>query len=494
MTWVNATRAGRDHAGAMTAMPSKVIDAAPEPMSAVDRAWLEMDGPHNPMVVASIMELEGVADVNALARTLAGRLLAQRRFRQRVVTDGGHYFWLEDEPPRLGYHVQVRPLAGPRTELRLQAAVAAELSRELDRALPLWRICLFAHQAGRVTVLFRAHHAIADGVALMRGLLQLADGAQGPAPGPAPAPRDPPHGPLGGMIRRLEEVNATLENLTELALDDLQHPERLSRHMSEARRTLLAISRVFLLPDDNPRRFRVAPGGLRAVAWTSRLSFAAVRRHARAQGVTINDVFLAALAGAFGRYLRRADGHVPEGQNLRISVPVNLRADGDGTVGNAFGLLLADLPVGLEGAHARLDVVAERMARLKGSPEARAVLGSLAAAGHLPPAAEKPLVNFIGGKAAAVVSNLPGPKRVLRLGGARIANIVFWPPQAGAVGIGISMLSYAGHVTVGVSADTAQLARPQLLVDDFCAELAAMLGRAPFARIPTRTARSATGE
>jgi len=54
-----------------------------------------------------------------------------------------------------------------------------------------------------------------------------------------------------------------------------------------------------------------------------------VRKLAHAQGVTINDVFLTALAGAFGRYLRKVDGSVPEGQNLRVSVPVNLRTPDD---------------------------------------------------------------------------------------------------------------------------------------------------------------------
>ena len=481
--------------------PAEPIVAVPEPMDPVDRAWLEMDDTHNPMVVASIMEFEGVSDVESLARRLVERMRAERRFRQRAVPSDTGYDWIEDDTLHFGYHARIRELDPPGTDTQLQAAIGAELGLALDRALPLWRICLFPRSGHRVTVLFRAHHAIGDGVALMKLLLHLADGGPATNGGTAPDPGARPHGPLGKVIRGLESVNSVLENLTELAIDDLRHPGKFMRQVGEVRRTLTAVGRVVLLPDDNPPRFRVPPGGRRAVAWTSNLSFAAVRKLAHAQGVTINDVFLTALAGAFGRYLRKVEGSVPEGQNLRVSVPVNLRAPDDATLGNTFGLVLLDLPVGLEGWHARLDVIADRMASLKQSSEARAVLVALAAAGHLPPVAERQLVGLVGNKAAAVVSNLPGPRRALGFGSARLANMVFWPPQTAGIGIGVSFLSYAGHVTVGISADRAHIAHPQDVIDAFCAELESMLGYSPAVRHsgngrrprPSPTARSATG-
>ena len=472
----------------------------PEPMAPVDRAWLEMDTPRNPMVVASIMEFENVADAEVLTRALVERMLTERRFRQRVVEADGTYAWVEDDFMHLGYHVQTRRLDGPKPDAKLRAAIATELEHDLDRALPLWRICVFPRSRGRVTVLFRAHHAIADGVAMMQMMLQLGDGAPPPQRKPLPpAPRH--HGPLAGLIHRLETVNSALENLTGIVVDDLRHPRRLARHVSELRGALAAVGRVVLLPDDNPRALHLRPSGRRAVAWTDNLSLDAARRIAKTQGITLNDVFLTALAGAFGRYLRSGGKPLPETQNLRVAVPVNLRADGDDAIGNSFGLVLVDLPVGLEGWHARLDVIADRMASLKKSPEARAVLIALAAAGRLPAALEKQLVSLVSGKAAAVVSNLPGPREALKLDGARLANVVFWPPQAAGIGIGVSLLSYAGHVTVGVAADTALLPHPQRLIDAFCAELEQMLGASPVIRAAPRrrwsaahrAARSTTG-
>ena len=459
----------------------------PEPMTPVDRAWLEMDTPTNPMVVASILEFEDVADADALARVLVEKTLLERRFRQRVTGVDGACCWVEDDAVHLGYHVQRRRLDPAAGDKALRAAIAAEFAHPLDPALPLWRIALFERGAGRVTMLFRAHHAIADGVAMMHLMLALADGA--PVHFSAPAARhERHHGPLGGLIDRIESVNAALENLTGLVVDDLRHPGKFRAQLAELRRTLAAVGRVVTLPDDNPRRLRARLTGKRAVAWTANLSLAEVRRLAHAQGVTLNDVFLTALSGAFRRFLVQQDGDVREQQNLRVAVPVNLRADGDRSLGNSFGLVLVDLPVGFEGWHARLDVIADRTASLKRSAEARAVLAALAAVGRMPAAIEKAVIALLGGKSAAVVSNLPGPRTTLRVGGARLANCVFWPPQAAGIGIGVSLLSYAGRVTVGISADTGLVADPQPILDAFRAELADMLGHPPAIR-PALAAR-----
>lgn len=480
-----------------TPLTLDVVDAASprtvrtEPMRAVDKAWLDMDSPCNPMVVSSIMDFEGAHDLRALAGHLVCPLLRHDRFRQRVVEKDGACTWVEDDELHLGYHVQVRSLGADASDAELRAAIAAELERGLDRALPLWRVTLFPRDHGRVTVLFRAHHAVGDGVSLMQ-LLPSMNGAVVPVPHDEADAASPPHGPLGGLIQRLTSMNGVLEHLGEVIADDLKHPDHLAAQVGDARRTLAAIARVVALPDDNPTPFRAPLSGRRAVAWTGDLSFAALKGLARAQGVTLNDILLAALAGAFGQVLRADGGRVSEQQNLRVSVPVNLRANGDGQLGNRFGLVLLDLPVGLEGWHARLDVINERMAALKKSPEARAVFGALAAAGHLPSAAERYLVNFVGGKAAAVVSNLPGPRRAVTIGGARLSNLVFWPPQAARVGIGVSFLSYANRVTVGISADTAHLARPQRVIDALRAELESILGHSPARRAPGRQRRASS--
>ncbi len=284
--------------------------------------------------------------------------------------------------------------------------------------------------------------------------------------------RRPLHeGPIGGLIDRLEGANRVLAELRDIAVDDLQHPEHLVAQWQNVRTVAGAVRRVLTLPQDNPPALRRPLSGRRRVAWISDLRFAPLKRLARNLGVKVNDVFIAALAGALGDVLRARGIGMPDTQNLRVSIPVNLRDGADTDLGNCFGLVLLDLPIAMQDPLRCLQVVAQRMNALKKSPEAKAVLASLAAAGHLPIAWEKKLVGLVGGKAVAVVSNLPGPRRRVMMAGAWIDSLVFWPPQAGGIGLGISLFSYAGRVSLGVSADVASIPEPQEILDAFRAEL-----------------------
>lgn len=454
-----------------------------EPMSAVDRAWLEMDDPHNPMVVSAVMELSEVDDVEALARHVVDRLLGYRRFRQRVDDSRSPPVWRDDDELLMPYHVRIFHLAEDSPEHDLRHAVARELSHGLDRVLPLWRMTLFVRASGDVTLLFRAHHAIADGIAFLGVLMNCTDHAPQHARAHA-SHRDL----LERMVVRIGETASQLRRLGGLLFDRLHRQQYVNAQLRTGREAMAAIGRVLALPENNPQSLRRPLSGQRRVAWIDTLAFAPIQCRARKLDVKINDLFLAALAGAFGRYLRETEGGVDPDQNLRISIPVNLRTAHDGELGNCFGLVLLDLPIGIADWRERLRIVAKRMQELKGSPEARAMLVGLAAAGHMPVSWEKGLVSLLAGKAASVVSNLPGPRHGLRICGASLDNVVFWPPQTGGIGVGVSLFSYAGRVTVGVSADAAQLPDPALLVQAFEDEMDLMLHPRKAAKRRARTA------
>lgn len=443
-----------------------------ELMSSVDRAWLEMDERHNPMVANAIFQLDGSVSAPVIAEAISRRLLRHVRFRQRPDDTHRPPRWVEEESLRLDYHIHLKHLTEPDSEAQLRSAVSEELSHELDRYRPLWRMVFYTQPDGLITALFRAHHAVADGIALMHVLLGCADTAMRKAKKEADrhaVAEHPAHeGPLGGLIDQLEAANSALENLYRVVLDDLRQPAHLIEQFQEGQHILGAIGRLLALPENNPAEFRRPLSGHRAVAWLGALPFSRFHRFAQLQGVKINDVFIACLAGAFGRYLRATTRDLPETQNLRISIPVNLRSGDDGAgLGNYFGLVLLDLPVGVSDPKERLRIVSERMNALKDSGEARAVLLGLTVAGYLPVVLEKKLVNQVAGKSVAVVSNLRGPNRLLKIAGSTIRNVVFWPPQSSGIGVGVSLFSYAGKVSVGVSADTGIISHPQLLMDAF---------------------------
>ena len=281
---------------------------------------------------------------------------------------------------------------------------------------------------------------------------------------------------LGGLIGALEVVNDGLIKVLQMGRSRRGRAQ-LMQKLQEGRDALAAVRSVLALPENNPASLRQTLSGRRGVAWTSDIELEPVRRQAKRLGVRVNDLMMAALSGAFARQL---DGLTlePE-QSLRISVPVNLRPGKGRSMGNHFGLVLLDLPVGEPEPRRRLRLVARRMAELKDSPQAKATLLGLAAAGHLPMPLERKLVASIGAKSVAVVSSLPGPARPVRIAGARMCNLVFWPPQSGGIGLGLSFFSYAGHISFGISADLALLPKPRLLVEAFRAELEQLLALEP---------------
>ncbi|HZR35247.1 MAG TPA: wax ester/triacylglycerol synthase family O-acyltransferase [Nevskia sp.] len=452
-----------------------------EPLGAVDRAWLEMDTPCNPMVISAIFQLEGPVDAAHLQKVMVERLLRYPRFRQRIDHSQGQPRWVDEKDLDYRYHVHVRRLPRPQGgggagERELRKAISAEVSRELDHARPLWRLLLFPSASGPVTVLFRAHHALADGIALVTLLIDSTDSGfqRAPATLPAAEPVQSTAGPLGGLIDALGLVNSGLVRLRALARSRAGRIE-LVRHYQQGRDAIAAVRNVLALPEDNPPQLRKPLSGRRGVAWADDLPLDPLRRQARLLGVRVNDLLMAALAGAFARQLHHTSAALPLDQNLRISVPVNLRSGKGRQLGNHFGLVLLDLPVGEPDPAQRLRTVARRMNQLKESPQAHATMLGLAAASHLPVPFERRLVSRIGAKSVAVVSSLPGPKRHVRIAGARMRNLVFWPPQSGGIGLGLSFFSYAGQLSFGISADLALLPHPRGLLEAFRGELELLL-------------------
>ncbi|WP_083930833.1 WS/DGAT domain-containing protein [Solimonas variicoloris] len=453
-----------------------------EAMPSVDRAWLEMDMDKSPMVISAILDLEGVGDLEVLQREILSRLMRHPRFAQQIDDSRRPSAWRRARDFEPAQHIGIRHV----TERELPAAVADEMRRGLDRERPLWHVTLFPVGERRVTVLFRAHHAMGDGVGFIQLLLGLHDDVEAPPP---PLPALPRRGPLAPLIERLQDVDASLLRLRGFLARSGEDPLGVLSQTVALGRDAATLVALLARGGERPQQFSAALSGHRAVAWSHELpTTAAIKRAAHALGCTHNDLMLTALAGAFAHYLHSEcrEDIAPE-QELRIAIPVNLRKCSDAMLSNRFGLGLLDLPVGIRDPHKRLAVVVERTRRLKNSREAHAVFIGLAVAGELPGRVERNLVGLIARKACAVVSNLPGPEQSLHFAGARIANIVFWPPQSGGIGIGVSLLSYAGRSTLGISSDVAVLRSPRVLLDAFVGELEALLHEAAPARHTTRT-------
>jgi hypothetical protein len=95
-------------------------------------------------------------------------------------------------------------------------------------------------------------------------------------------------------------------------------------------------------------------------------------------------------------------------------------------------------------------------------------------------------VELFSRKASAVVSNVPGPQSPLYLCGQRISEMYFWVPQSGYIGLGISILSYAGQVHLGMISDRRVLDAPGQVVERFAPEFEKLLLAATVGALASR--------
>jgi hypothetical protein len=147
-------------------------------------------------------------------------------------------------------------------------------------------------------------------------------------------------------------------------------------------------------------------------------------------------------------------------------------------LGNRFGVVFLRLPVHLGEPHRRLRELARRMGQVKQSPEAVLTFGALEVLGYAPAAVERAMVDAFGSRATLVATNVPGPREAVSVAGTKLGGLTFWVPQAGHLGLGVSLFSYAGQVTVGVASDAGRMPDPHALIRAFHDEMEALAGAA----------------
>lgn len=425
--------------------------AAPVRMSHVDAAWLGMESPDNLMMVTAVLHLAGPVDRDRLSGVLRDRLLGRYpKFAQRPLPSARPFeqpVWTDDPDFRLDRHVVD---AGRRAgDADLRAYVGELLGQPLDMTHSPWQFHLLELDPGSdatpggTVIVARLHHCIGDGIALAGVLLSLTDDS--PEPDRAGHPDRPPVPP-----RSLRSVAASV---------------RLAWGVLTTGLGLLFAAR------DPRTRLSGRLGPLKGAAWTRSMELDGVKSIARALDATVNDVLLAVTAGALRRHLL---DHGDRAHDLRVFVPVDLRPKGQpvpADLGNRFGLVFVRLPVAEADPVARVRLVRERMGVVKAGPQAVSTYALLAVVGALPSWGHRLAVRLLGAKSTAVVTNVPGPREPVFLAGSRLSRLVFWVPQAGSVGLGVSILSYAGEVVVGVAADRNLVPDPSRLSDAIEAEL-----------------------
>lgn len=442
------------------------------PMSSVDRSWLRMDTPENPMMISAVLAFDQPIPIKRLKRTLEERFLKFRRFRQRVTEKRDKLYWEDDPLFDLDNHLHTIALPGKAGKTELQALTSDLNSTSLDFRRPLWQLHYIDNYQGGCVLLIRIHHCIADGISLVRVLLSLTDNTPEPklerlARKPAPAkPKAPFFSAF--MNRVVDSAQAAREQTGVLADAVRKDPSYPLKLVGTAADVAMDLAKLGLAPVEPKTSLKSQLLGRKRVAWAEPLELDKVKACAKALGGTVNDALLCAASGALTRHFVEHGQHVPE-CGIRVAVPFNLRPLNQPieTLGNQFGLALVSLPIDVYDPIMRFRQIQENMNRLKRSYQAQVTYSLLDLFGRGPDILERRALKLLSNKATAVLTNVPGPRHPVYLAGSKLVQPMFWVPQSGNIGIGMSIFSYAGSVQFGITVDKGIQAAPEAVMHYF---------------------------
>jgi diacylglycerol O-acyltransferase / wax synthase len=425
------------------------------------------------MHVASTLIFEGqTPSYEELRAHLEARLDRVPRFRQKlrfVPLGQGRPVWVDDPTLNLGYHVRHTALPEPGDEDALRTLAARIFSQRLDRSKPLWELWLVDNLEGdRFAIVGKSHHCLVDGVSGVDITTVLFDAEPDPAPEPS-APRwvaDPEPSDAQLLADAIRERIVDPREAARGARALMRHPRRALGALVEAIEAIGTVAGSGLAAPPSPLNVDVGPH--RRFAWV-RADLEDLKRVKRAHGGTVNDVVLAAVAGALGRYLR-ARGHSIAGLELRAMVPVSVHsAEHEGTLGNHVTAMMAPLPVGVADPLERLRLVSAEMDELKDSRQAVGAELLTELAGFAPSTLVSQAARLQSRQRMfnLVVTNVPGPQFPLYLLGRRLLDVFPMVPLAACQALCVGLMSYDGAINFGLVGDLDAMAG----LDSFAADL-----------------------
>ena len=471
--------------------------ANPDRLSALDSTFLHLeDNSTAHMHVASVMVFEGKAPTpQELVDHVLGRLHLVPRYRQRlayVPLGQGRPLWTDDPHFNPYYHIRHTALPKPADDEALKQLAGRVFSQRLDRSKPLWEMWLVQTlSGGRFALIAKTHHALVDGISGVDITTVLFDTAREPAVPTAPATAWSAK-PLPGAAKLLGEALVERSTVPAEMLRGaralLRTPRRALAQAKDAFANVGATTLAGINAPAPPSPFNVDIGPHRRYTFLD-ADLAQFKAIKDSLGGTLNDVVLASVSLALGRYLRR-NGHDTEGLVMKAMVPVSVRSKAQrGALGNKVTAMWAPLPVGVENPAESLRKVAKSMEDLKNSGQAVGAQVLTNLAGFAPPTilsqaarlqARQPFFNL-------VVTNVPGPQIPLYMLGRRLRVLYPVVPLAQRQALGIAVMSYDGHLGFGLLGDYDALPDLELIAEDLKWAIAS-LARAAGARTRVRRA------
>ena len=431
-------------------------------------------------------------DLCSLRESILGRLHLAPRFRQRLAFPPpgfGEPFWVDDASFDISKHVvALAQQDEPLSVASFSALADAALSVPLDRKRPLWQVLLAPPlEDGRIGMVAKLHHAMCDGLAAVDFAVLLFDSSPDPVhaePGEEWRPKPAP----GRLELAVEAAAGTASDMFGLARGAARFalsPRRQATKLAETVTRVATVVRDDMLTPAPASAVNVPIGPQRTLV-RHRAQMSEIRRAGRrprlastanGERITVNDVYLATVAGAL-RTLALRRGEAP--QPLKVMVPVNLRDEEehgpDG--GNRIAFSFIELPLHVATADARLRRVHEATAAFKRSQRPAGSHAMLSAIGLLPDPLKSVAARFAASPRAynVTISNIPGPGDPLYMLGAKLIEAYPIVPLSEEHALSVGVFGYLDHAHFGFYADPRALPEVGDLPEAIAAEIRALAG------------------
>lgn len=446
-------------------------------MSEADTSlWDSERDPRLRSTIVSVWVLDRMPDEGDFEDMLADSVEQIPRLRQRVVRDDYGIApprWELDPNFDPRFHLRKLHLGGD-GELRDLLDVAEPIAMQaFDKDRPLWEFYLVdGLRDGKAGVIMKLHHAVSDGVGLVKMTKSMVERGPGEAKSrrvrkvadlvtPKPATRQDLV--RDGLRHRVEVGRRNARRLFSGAAEALSDFVRRPAETLERAQATLGSVRRLLEPITEPLSPVMRDRGMALSLDGFTIPLEDLKRTGKAMGGSVNDVFVTAVAGGLKRYHEHFGKPVDE---LNMMMPINLRTDDDkgNKAGNQFAPARLRVPVGIEDPLERLEAIQERVRAQRAEAALPYLDDILGVMNQLPSAALESLMEGMTTSVDFVTSNVPGPRRPVYTAGAKIEHQFPFGPPAGA-GVNITLFSYAGNCHVGINADRAAVSDPELLTE-----------------------------
>jgi diacylglycerol O-acyltransferase len=433
--------------------------------------YSEAPNVHMHTIKVAVIELDPESrgfTIDAFRQVIAGRMdkLVPLGYQLIDVPYKFHHpMWRENCEVDFTYHIRPWQLPAPGGRRELDEAVGQIASTPLDRAHPLWEMYFVEGLAnGRIAVVLKIHHALADGVASANLMAHGMDLMPTPqlssyTPDPAPTKRELINTAFVDHMRHIKRIPATVRYTAQ----GIRRVRRSSRKLSPELTMPFTPPPTFMNHMLTPER-RFA---------TATLALADVKETGKTLGATINDMVLALSSGALHQLLLRYDG---EAVPLLASVPVSFNFDPERISGNYFSGMMVALPSDLDDPLERVRAAHDNAVSAK---ESHQLLGPELIsrwAAYWPPSGTEAMFRWLSSRDGQNkvlnlnISNVPGPRERGRVGGALVTEIYSVGPLTAGSGLNITVWSYVDQLNISVLTDGATLNDPHEVTEAMIAE------------------------